>query len=528
MKFSVNDTTPVAPHDKHWQFCVGSCHATMAQRVDYAEQLKFVHDELGIKRVRFHGLFNDDMKVGMTLKNVVPLKRADKFREFSFLQIAKVFDNLLSCGVEPFVELGFMPKILASGKRKCAFEYRGNITMPKSLDEWSRFITEFLNFLVDRYGRERVKSWYFEVWNEPNLPVFFAGSQRDYFGLYKATALAVKAVDKDIRVGGPSTANCAWIEDFVQFCKKENVPCDFVSTHQYAGDPLGHVFRVGAMIKSFGARLAAVRRSKGGTVLEGARLLFADESENIQSRDVFTDNLAQILPQTEGIPLYYTEWNVSATCTAPINDTRRAASYAVRTVLSTEGKVAGTSWWTFSDLFEEIQFFTEPFSGAFGLINNYGIPKPSFYAFKLLSLLGNERYVLPDTRGETSANRTPDEETGIEAAAFRKNDLVQFLVYRQNFSAEDGTPRPYELEFEGKRVAGAHVFKIDSTHCNPLSEWQKMGSPKYLKPNEVTSIIASSSLQKEEINTEFENGKTIVRGSLCNNDVHLVELQLVK
>lgn len=511
MKFAINKDTPLSRHVKHWQFCVGSCHAPMAQRVDYIEQLKFIHNELGIERVRFHGLFNDDMKVGMTLHNLVPLKAARKFSQISFTQIGKIFDNVLSTGVRPFVELGFMPKILASGKRKCSFEYKGNITMPRSLDEWSNLIVDFVEFLRDRYGVNEVKEWYFEVWNEPNLPSFFAGSKEDYFKLYRATALAIKSVDKDIKVGGPSTANCEWIDDFTTFCTANKVPCDFVSTHQYAGDPIGHVFKISKILQDVRISYKQMKKSNGGTVLEGARILFKDKSEAIDDRNVFTKNLATITPQAKGLPIYYTEWNVSATCTASINDTRRAASYAIRTILNTEGKLAGTSWWTFSDLFEELQFFPEPFSGAFGMLNIHGIPKPSFYAFKLLSLLGDERFELPPLDAE------------IEAAAFKKSNTIQFLVYRQNFSAENGEAKAYEIEFEGKPTS-ATIRKIDSTHCNPLAIWQEMGSPSYVKPTEVEYIKSRSSLIQESLNFSYIDGKTLIRGELFNNDIHLIEL----
>lgn len=515
MNFSLSSDCALKNHDKHWQFCVGSCHAPMAHRVDYLEQLKFAHDELGIERVRFHGLFNEDMKVGMTFKNFMPLPSAAKFKEYSFFQIGKIFDNLLKIGVKPFVELGFMPKIMASGKRQCNFEYKGNITMPKSLDEWSGFITDFVNFLIDRYGSEEVSSWYFEVWNEPNLSVFFAGSKKDYFRLYEATAKAIKAVDSRIQVGGPSTANCAWIEDFVDFLSTNNIPCDFVSTHQYAGDPMGHVFRLGAFLKSMRSRLKAMRKSEGGSVLEGARLMLVDESEQITDRNVFMKNLKTVRSQARGIPVIYTEWNVSATCTAAINDTRRAASYAVRTVLAAEGELKATSWWTFSDLFEEIQFFPDPFSGAFGMINNYGIPKPSFYGFKLLSMLGDKRYDLP---------KKPDD--SIEFAAFKKGGTTQILAYKQNFIAESGSAESCEIQIERENAPSAvYIYKIDETHCNPLAVWQNMGSPKYLKPEQVEFIKQNSSLKKEKLNFKFENGKLALLTELCNNDVQLIEVE---
>lgn len=514
MKIVLKKDAPLKPYEKQWQFSIGSCHAPMAHRVDYLRQLKMVHDELGIERVRFHGIFNDDMKVGMTLRNIVPLPAAKKYKQFSFYQIARVYDNLLEIGVRPFVELGFMPKILASGKRKCFFEYKGNVTMPKSIEEWSDFITQFINFLIDRYGREEIAQWYFEVWNEPNLIAFFSGSKKDYFRLYEATARAIKNIEPRIKVGGPATANCAWIEEFVSFVKDNDIPCDFISTHQYAGDPLGHVIKVGAMARALHKRLSNLRKHSGG-VLEGTRMIFVDDSEKITDRDMLINCAKNVKRQAGDIPVYYTEWGVSATCTAPINDTRRAASYAIRVLLATEGIIDKTSWWCFSDIFEELQFYTEPFSGSFGLVDIYGIPKPSFYGYKLLSMLGDSKYEL-----ENSQN------TPVEWAAFKKGEMTQLLLYKQNFDPSNGVLDNISIEIEcGVEPKSVWIYRIDEQHCNPLKLWEEMGKPDYLKPSEVEKIKEASALKKEPLDFEYRDGKVVLATGLYNNDVQLIEVE---
>ncbi|MGN1194106.1 MAG: beta-xylosidase, partial [Acutalibacteraceae bacterium] len=189
---------------KHWQFCIGSGHAALAHRTDYIQQLKTVHDELGIERVRFHGIFNDDMNVCQRLSDHLPVVTRNRTKLFSFYQVAKIYDKLLEIGVKPFVELGFMPSALASGK-KTVFYYKGNVTMPKNMSEWQEFIREFARFLINRYGEEEVTSWYFEVWNEPDLACFFKGSMKDYYRLYAGTVRALKSVNPNLKVGGPAT-----------------------------------------------------------------------------------------------------------------------------------------------------------------------------------------------------------------------------------------------------------------------------------------------------------------------------------
>lgn len=238
--FIVDKDAPVTPTDYSWQFGIGCDHAYMLHRSDVCEHLKFVHDELGIKSVRFHGIFDDDMLTIQSFADYAPVPGAEKIKELNFRQVAHVYDNVLKTGMKPFVELSFMPSALALGT-KTGLHYKNNITMPKDLYEWSAYIKAFVNFLIERYGKEEVESWKFEVWNEPDLPyVFFDASMEDYFALYAATARAIKEADRDICVGGPSTSGCKWIPQFINFCKENNLPCDFVTTHHYPGDAFGN------------------------------------------------------------------------------------------------------------------------------------------------------------------------------------------------------------------------------------------------------------------------------------------------
>ena len=164
------------------------------------------------------------------------------FREFNFRACGIAYDNVLSAGMKPFVELSFMPRELAEDPEKTgSFYYRPIDCMPKDLTAWRDYIQRFIRFLEHRYGEAEVRTWYFEVWNEPDLnPVFFQGTRDDYFRLYEATARAIKEVDPHLSVGGPATSGSKWVKSFRNFCEEKNVPLDFISTHQYAGDPLGH------------------------------------------------------------------------------------------------------------------------------------------------------------------------------------------------------------------------------------------------------------------------------------------------
>jgi xylan 1,4-beta-xylosidase len=97
---------------------------------------------------------------------------------FSFFNIDRIFDFLLKIGMRPFVEIGFMPSLMASGTQTWS-HYRANVTPPKKWSDWSDLIVAFMQHLIDRYGLDEVLTWNFEVWNEPNCCPhdFWTGSQ---------------------------------------------------------------------------------------------------------------------------------------------------------------------------------------------------------------------------------------------------------------------------------------------------------------------------------------------------------------
>src|SRR5215217_4165879 len=165
-----------------WEHTVGSDHAPVALRADWQSQLRRCHEELGFRHVRFHGLLSDD--VGTLINH------QEKFL-YSFFNADQIFDFLLSIGMKPFVELSFMPTALASGNRT-VFHYRGNVTPPSDYKQWATLIRKLVSHWVERYGVQEVREWFFEVWNEPNLKNFWAGTQSDYFKLYRYTAEAIR------------------------------------------------------------------------------------------------------------------------------------------------------------------------------------------------------------------------------------------------------------------------------------------------------------------------------------------------
>lgn len=132
-----------------------------------------------------------------------------------------------------------MPTVLAS-TNQTVFYYKGNISPPKNYSAWADLVSVFVQHNVDRYGLAEVRQWYFEVWNEPNCG-FWAADLNEYFKLLQVTERAVHGVDLGLRVGGPATCMSQYIQETMDFVKKNNVKIDFISTHEYPTDPYGTV-----------------------------------------------------------------------------------------------------------------------------------------------------------------------------------------------------------------------------------------------------------------------------------------------
>ena len=525
MELWIAKDAPQRPLNKHWQFCVGSGHAGLALRTDYCRQLARVHKELRMERVRFHGIFCDDMHTLHNLKDFLPLPGGKRFTEQSFRLCGLAYDNVLEAGMQPFVELGFMPKHLAKRNKRGLFYYKPNISLPKSDAAWEEYIKAFIRFLLQRYGARRVEGWYFEVWNEPDLRIaFFNGSQDDYFHLYEVTVRAIKEVNPRLMVGGPSTSGSKWVDAFVSFCSSRGVPLDFVTTHQYAGDPLGGVQDQGGPsakenTEKIGLSWAKLRHlmfgRRPGTVLEGLRQFMGDNSETGDiAGDIFMKNAPIVKRQAGGLPVFYTEWNENATFSAYTNDTRKVAAYDAKVALDIAEDVTGSSIWCFSDIFEELHPFPEEFHGGFGLLSQHGIPKPVYHAMKMLA----------DVEGQHCLLDVP-QDSEISAYAFKSEAQTQLLLVRQKMKNLDLPKLSAAVAVElDVPPAAVTLRRIDENHGNPLKVWEAQGRPMDITPAEALTISEETAVREEALKYHYEGGVLRFAVELGVNDLYFIQI----
>ncbi|WP_372753469.1 hypothetical protein [Labilibaculum sp.] len=521
-KATVSANSEGATFEHFWSKCVGAGRANEALRAGWLEQLEKVEENCGFEYVRFHGLFHDDM---------FPVFQEKGKTVYNWQYIDDVFDRMLDMNVRPFVELAFLPTSMAAENSKTVFWWKANIT-PKedSFVEFHKLVKAFTQHCVDRYGIDEVLNWYFEVWNEPNLyPLFWDGTKSQYFELYKQSVLAVRSVDNRLKVGGPATSNFVpddrfdgevedreaskevftvkdinsldwhgvWIEDFLKYCKKENLPVDFVSCHPY---PTDYAFN------------PETGKGRGLTRFVGSAKLDLEWLNKIVKNSAY--------PNAE---LHLTEWSTSPSSRDKMHDLLPAAAYIVKTNLDCIGLTNSLSYWTFTDIFEEKGGAASIFHGGFGMINFQGLVKPSYHAYRMLNQLGDEKIYQNDNL--MVSRKSADGK--IVALAYNYPEEANDAVPAGYMSYEklvNGTPK--QLNFSLSDLKPGTMFKIeilDKDHGNVESYWEKMGKPEPPTREQIKVMKDVAENLKTSFVKADEKGELIIQQELAPWNVVLIE-----
>jgi xylan 1,4-beta-xylosidase len=448
------------PFPHYWEQMFGSGRANLAMRESYRDDLRRVKKITGFQYVRFHAIFHDE--------NGVYSEDKQGNAVYNWSYVDQIYDGLLANGLRPYVEISFMPKALAARMDYQSFWYRPIVSPPKDYSKWDALVAAFAQHLVDRYGIDEVSKWYFEVWNEPNID-FWAGTPKEstYFELYDNTARALKAVSPRLRVGGPATAQAAWVSDMIAHATENHVPLDFVSTHVYGNDTTEDVFHDNRFVPPYGMVCLAVKK--------------VHEEIERSARP--------------GIPLIWSEFNATYRNQQEITDSIYMGPWMAQTISQCGGFTDMMSYWTFSDVFEEQGVVKTPFYGGYGLVAEDGIPKPAFDAFELLHELGDKR--LPENAADVLATRRSDGSLVIAAW-----NLVE--------PGAEGKDKTMAIDLEGiSGNARATIRRVDSSHGDTLDAWKKMGSPKYPTQAQVEALRKASETGPPEVRTVRDGALTI-------------------
>lgn len=453
-------------------YCVGTGRMGLALQKEYQEQLAFVQSEIGFSYIRGHGLFSDDMAIYQEYEDA----NGNLCVEYNYTYLDLVFDSYKDLSIKPFLELGFMPKKLASGTQT-VFYWKGNTTPPKSYEKWCDLVKATLMHLIDRYGINEVLQWPIEVWNEPNLPGFWEhADMQEYFILFKETFFAIKSVNPRFRVGGPAICGVDdenWIRSFMTFCQQEEIPVDFITRHHYTTE------------------LPEYSGHYGYAKLSEAEFGFC----NLQT----TRDIVDSFPEYKGIQIHITEFNTSYIPNCPLHDTNRNAAFIAEQLSRLGDMNESYSYWTFGDIFEEHGVPFTPFHGGFGMVANRCIPKPTFWTFKFYKELkkAGDRCVFKDEHCVIVKNKHDQGYTGI--------------LWNKTMENEGDT---LNLSFSFPMSAGFAVGSltkhiVDENTCNPLKAWHNMGEPSSLtdKQEKYLKEVATPSVEVDSVDINNQIAK---------------------
>ena len=476
---------------------VGAGRANEGLRADWQQQLAEIKRDTGFKSIRMHGLLTDDMGVYRI--------DAQGKEHYNFQYIDALYDYLLSINVKPFVELGFMPGAMASGD-KTVFWWRGNVTPPNSYERWEKLIEALTRHWTERYGANEVASWYFEVWNEPNLDGFWTGGQDGYFKLYDHAARAIKRVDARYKVGGPATAGAAWIPEMIAYCVKNKVPLDFVSTHTY-GVNQGFLDEYGTT----GTVLSSDESAVSGDVLKSRKEIAGSAMPNLE--------------------LHYTEWSSSYTPADPTHDSYHQAAYILQKLKQVGSAAQSMSYWVFTDIFEEPGPRIEAFHGGFGLMNTQGIKKPAYFAYQFMNGLASTE--LKNTDKQSFA--TTDSKGNMQVLLWDYTHTLPAKTNNQQYFIKDLPPKDkgeVQVKLRGlkKGTYTLALSQVGYKRNDAYSAYIGMGSPEQLSKPQVATLksLATGKPSEQRKVTVGADGTFSMRLPMRENDVYLLDLRAAK
>ncbi len=480
---TIDASAKSTPFPHFWEQTFGSGRAILSLRESYRQDLKQVKDATNFDSIRFHGILMDEVGLydpdRMTRNPGLEAQKANDASIYNFSYVDQIYDGLLDRGVRPFVELSFMPrKMAADANITQPFFYRPTVSPPQDYAKWDAMIVALAQHLVQRYGLDEVAHWNFEVWNEPNLD-FWGGDpkQATYWQLYDHTARALKSVSPRLRVGGPATAQAAWVPDFIQHVHSEKVPVDFVSTHVYANDTAKDVFGTNEDIPRKTMIYRAVKK-------------------------VHDQIAVSPMPQ---LPLIFSEYGASYSNEPNVTDSPYMGPWLANTIRQVDGLAQSMDYWSFSDVFEEQGVVRTPFYGGFGIIAADNIPKPSFNAFTILHKLGTRRIAVASENALATTDRDGTLTFALWNYAAPGGEGASYTAS----TAPAGPDRIYDVSVEHvAKGASVQLWRVDPTHANALAAFDRMGRP-------------AGSLTRDQIRTLKEAATLSAPESAALQDGHL-------
>jgi xylan 1,4-beta-xylosidase len=405
----------------------------------------------------------------------------------------RIMDTYLKAGAKPFVEIGFMPKALSTNPEPYQPDwspgsnfnqyYLGWGYPPKDYTKWGALVEAWVRHTVEKYGAGEVATWYWEVWNEPDIG-YWHGSPEEFDKLYDYTAAAVKRALPAVRVGGPASTGpanakaAAFLRQFLEHCSSKNVPLDFITYHA-KGRP---------------------------SVVDGhVRMGISKNAEDVEKGF----QIVHEFPKFAGLPIVLSESDPEgcAACSArvyPQNAYRNGALYAsytaamMKNIMDLAGRtganIAGMLTWAF-------EFEDQPYFDGFRTLATNGIDKPVLNLFRMTGIMRGNRVTVESSGSVALSTMLAEGVRGkadVDAIAVRSDHEVSVLAWNYHDDDVPGAEARVTIEVSG--VPGGRVllreYRIDETHSNAWTAWKKMGSPQKPSAEQYAALEAAGQLEQ--------------------------------
>jgi xylan 1,4-beta-xylosidase len=489
---------------KYWKKITSVGRAALCLRQEIQSQIRTAQKEIGYEFIRFHGIFSDDMMV----------YREDSAgnASYNWNYIDEIFNFFYDVNLKPFVEIGFMPEALASKKQYNPFQWKANVSYPKSMKKWSSLVSAFIKHCIERYGKEEVEKWYFEIWSAPDIQdIYWFESKESFFEFYKETYFAIKKICPELRVGSPGVLpsnNFEWFEDFLNYCRDNSIELDFASSHIYAyTDPQNE--------------------NLPKQIYKSANNIFLLSDENFLEDAVMSMKQKIQDHHMDNIPLFITEWNLSPYTEDYNRDTCFLSTYIIYNILNNIDLIDGMAFWTLSDILEEGITENKLYHGGLGLFTYNGVKKPSYNAFFLLNKLGDNIIEMGKDYIITSKGKNFQillYNFVYFDDLFRTGDrsLLSYLERYNVFKAVSNKDVNLMLTLESGK------YKIKRSRLNRESgssfdAWLRMGAPEHIYPD-IYAFLKSREIPEISISMETVRKQLVLNDLVAPHGVLLIEI----
>jgi len=448
---------------------------------------------------------------------------------YSWIIIDRIFDTFHAASIKPLVEIGFMPEALSTHPQPYRHNFpQGSVFTgwaypPKDYQKWAELVFQFVRHLRERYGDAEVRSWLWEVWNEPDI-AYWQGTRDEFFKLYDYSVDAVLRALPDAHVGGPDSTGPAnpkaaeFLRSFLDHCAHQQ---NFVTGRT-------------------GARLDFIAfHPKGAPTWQADHVMMGIARQLDSIEQGF--KIVKSYPEWRQTPIVLGESDPEgcAACSArtnPQNGYRNGALYAAYVAESLSATyalaaqeqvpIAGAVSWSF-------EFEGQPYFEGFRELATNGIDKPVLNAFRMFGLLGDERVKVSSTRAlpiEQIVSAGVRQQPDLRAIATRHGQQIKILIWNYHDEDVDVPAAPIDLVVNGlpesARRALLEHFRIDRRHSNAFTAWTEMGSPQSPSAEQYDQLQRAGQLQllTSPVWIHVERGTTHLQFTLPRQAVSLVRL----